>query len=95
MSQKGEIVEEKSIDDKSTYYRSANVNKAAPRWACVFSSYTACVGVALGAGAAGSLVSGPFGAAAGFTGGFACRYVFQTAVEKYGGKDAACKITTK
>lgn len=67
-------------------------NKAALKWACIFSSYLACLGVAAAAGAAGTLVSGPFGAAAGFAGGTACRYVFQTLVEKYGSKDQACKI---
>ncbi|MCQ9299530.1 hypothetical protein NQ043_00010 [Staphylococcus hyicus] len=91
----GKIVSEKTIDDLKSNYRSANVNKAALKWACIFSSYAACVGVAASVGAAGSLVSGPFGAAAGFAGGLACRVVFQTAVEKYGGKKAACKYLTR
>ncbi|MGX0297697.1 hypothetical protein [Staphylococcus epidermidis] len=86
----GDIVKENTaVDNGVTTYA---INKAALKWACIFSSYSACIGVSLGAGAAGSMVSGPFGAATGFAGGAACRYVFQTAVEKYGGKDAACKI---
>ncbi|MFW3528600.1 hypothetical protein [Staphylococcus caprae] len=48
--------------------------------------------MSLGAGAAGAMVSGPFGAATGFAGGASCRYIFQTAVEKFGGEDAACKV---
>lgn len=67
-------------------------NKAALKWACIFSSFLACVSISAAAGAAGALVSGPFGVATGFTGGAACRYVFQTLVEKYGSKDQACKI---
>lgn len=58
-------------------------NNAAIKWACIFSSYLACMAISAGVGAAGSLISGPFGAAA----GFACRYVFQTLVEKYGIKN--------
>lgn len=69
-----------------------DINKAAFKWACIFSSYVACASVAAAAGAAGAIVSGPFGAAAGFTGGFACRTLFQWAVTKYGSKDKACSI---
>ncbi|MEK4504347.1 hypothetical protein [Bacillus sp. FSL R12-0069] len=68
------------------------INRAALKWACIFSSYLACIGVAAAAGFGGALVSGPFGAAAGFAGGAACRYVFQTLVEKYGSKKQACKL---
>ena len=71
------------------------INNAAFKWACIFSSYVACAGVAAGAGAAGSLVSGPFGAAMGFAGGAACRYLFQTAVTKYGSKQKACSILAR
>ncbi|MCY7718442.1 hypothetical protein O3S73_019145 [Bacillus altitudinis] len=67
-------------------------NKAAIKWACIFSSYIACLSVSAAAGAGGALISGPFGLASGFAGGLACRYVFQTLVEKYGGKKAACKL---
>ncbi|MGN9866689.1 hypothetical protein [Bacillus swezeyi] len=67
-------------------------NRAALKWACIFSSYLACISTSIAAGAAGAIVSGPFGVATGFVGGNACRYVFQTLVEKYGGKKAACKI---
>ena len=69
-----------------------SINPAAFKWACIFSSYLACIGVSVAVGAAGALVSGPFGIAAGFAGGAACRYVFQTLVETYGSKDKACKI---
>ncbi|MEK4611500.1 hypothetical protein [Bacillus sp. FSL K6-0067] len=68
------------------------INKAAYKWACIFSSYLACIGVAAAAGAAGALVSGPFGATAGFAGGLACRMVFQTLVEKYGSKKKVCSL---
>lgn len=68
------------------------INRAALKWACIFSSYLACIGVAAGIGAAGALVSGPFGVASGFVGGHACRYVFRTLVEKYGSKKQACKV---
>lgn len=69
-----------------------DINKAAFKWACIFSSYVACASVAAAAGAAGAIVSGPFGAAAGFAGGMACRTLFQWAVTKYGSKDKACSI---
>ncbi|WP_241964989.1 hypothetical protein [Staphylococcus simulans] len=86
----GDIVNEsKAVDNGVTTYA---INKAALKWACIFSSYSACIGVSLGTGPAGAMVSGPFGAATGFAGGAACRYIFQTAVEKFGGKDAACKV---
>ncbi|MFW3591230.1 hypothetical protein ACN9U3_10295 [Staphylococcus caprae] len=89
-NQKGDIVKENTaVDNGTTTYA---INKAAFKWACIFSSYSACIGVSLGAGAAGSMVSGPFGAATGFAGGAACRYIFQTAVEKFGSKKAACKV---
>ncbi|HBI3769200.1 TPA: hypothetical protein K4452_002610 [Enterococcus faecalis] len=68
----------------------AAVNKIALGWACLFSSYIACVGASAGATAAGSLIGGPWGAAVGIGGGFACKYLFQHLIEKFGGKDAAC-----
>ncbi|MCS4485781.1 hypothetical protein [Staphylococcus americanisciuri] len=86
----GDIVNESTaVDNGVTTYA---INNAALKWACIFSSYSACIEVSLGAGAAGAMVSGPFGVATGFAGGAACRHIFQTAVEKYGGKDAACKL---
>lgn len=68
----------------------ATVNKLALGWACLFSSYLACVGASAAAGAAGSLIGGPWGTAVGIGGGAACKFVFQQLVEKFGGKDAAC-----
>ncbi|MGW9102927.1 hypothetical protein ACWGPZ_30015 [Priestia megaterium] len=93
LTPEGEMVadSDKSSDSDFTIM-SSKPNKAALKWACIFSSYIACIGVAAGVGAAGTLISGPFGAAAGFAGGAACRYVFQTLVEKYGSKGTACKI---
>lgn len=67
-----------------------SVNKIALGWACLFSSYIACVGASAGATAAGSLIGGPWGAAVGVAGGFACKYLFQHLIEKFGGKNAAC-----
>ncbi|TCI51886.1 hypothetical protein EVJ24_12180 [Exiguobacterium sp. SH1S21] len=61
-------------------------SNTAYKWACIFSSYVAC---AAAAGTIGFGVAGPFGAGAA---ALACRYVFQTLVEKYGSKKAACKI---
>lgn len=87
-----EINMEPQKQDGVQIMSSSGINKAAFKWACIFSSYIACISIAIAAGAAGSLVSGPFGAAAGFAGGAACRYLFQTAVDKYGSKDKACKI---
>lgn len=92
INQNGEVVKESTSQGDSTAFRSSGINKAAFKWACIFSSYVACVGVAGAAGAAGTLVSGPFGAAAGFAGGGACRYIFQTAVDKYGSKEKACSV---
>lgn len=92
INQNGEVVEENVAQGNGTAFRDSGINKAAFKWACIFSSEVACVGVAAGAGAAGSVVSGPFGAAAGFAGGSACKYIFRTAVEKYGSKDKACSI---
>lgn len=54
-----------AVDNGVTTYA---INKAALKWACIFSSYSACIGVSLGAGA---MVSGPFGTATGFAGGAA------------------------
>ena len=62
------------------------------KWACIFSSYMGCIGASLAAGAAGTLISGPVGTVTGALGGWACRYLFQTAVEQFGGKQAACKF---
>lgn len=56
------------------------------KWACIFSSRIACIAAA---GTLGFGVAGPFGATAAT---FACGYVFGTLVEKYGSKDAACKL---
>ncbi len=97
LDQNGNKVNEKVYDLNDNGYssfrsKSTGINKAAFKWACIFSSYLACMGVAGAIGAAGGLVSGPFGLAAGFVGGGACRYIFQTAVEKYGSKERACKI---
>lgn len=89
----GELIKEQTEDQSTNgVTREAGINKAAFKWACIFSSYVACVGVAGAAGAGGALVSGPFGAAAGFAGGAACRYIFQTAVDKYGSKEKACSV---
>ncbi|WP_017795149.1 hypothetical protein [Oceanobacillus kimchii] len=94
----GNVVKEETYMDRHPendgiqLLSSSGINKAAFKWACIFSSYIACLAVAAAAGAAGALVSGPFGVAAGFAGGNACRYLFQTAVDKYGGKDKACKV---
>lgn len=63
-----------------------SVDPVAFKWACIFSSYISC---AVAAGALGWVIGGPIGSAAA---AFACRYVFQTLVEKYGTKERACKI---
>jgi hypothetical protein len=91
----GEFVSEKISDGFANGIQSVSISKSAYAWACVFSSYMACIGVALAAEAAGTLVSGPFGTAAGFAGGAACRYLFKTAINKYGSKKKACQILTK
>jgi hypothetical protein len=90
-----EFVSEKISDCFANGIQSVSISKSAYAWACVFASYMACIGVALAAGAAGTLVSGPFGTAAGFAGGAACRYLFKTAINKYGSKKKACQILTK
>ncbi|WP_413364558.1 hypothetical protein [Lysinibacillus sp. 3P01SB] len=64
-------------------YSSSN---AVYKWACIFSSRIACIAAA---GTLGFGVAGPFGATAAT---LACGYVFGTLVEKYGSKEAACKI---
>lgn len=63
-----------------------STNNAVYKWACIFSSYVSC---AVAAGTLGFGIAGPFGATAAT---IACRYVFQTLVEKYGSKGAACKL---
>lgn len=96
IDQNGNIIKEKTFKDQEQdgvqTMASSGINEAAFKWACIFSSYMACISIALAAGAAGALVSGPFGVAAGFAGGQACRYIFQTAVEEFGSKDKACKV---
>lgn len=64
----------------------ASTSNTVYKWACIFSSRIACIAAA---GTLGFGIAGPFGATAAVV---ACGYVFGTLVEKYGSKDAACKI---
>lgn len=66
--------------------QSRSVSDSVYKWACIFSSRLACIAAA---GTLGFGVAGPFGATAAVA---ACSYVFGTLVEKYGSKNAACKI---
>ncbi|MBO3090935.1 hypothetical protein J5F27_03255 [Schleiferilactobacillus harbinensis] len=68
----------------------AAVNKLALGWACMFSSYMACIGASAAAGVLGTVTLGPISIAGATLGGVACRYVFQHLVQKLGGKGAAC-----
>lgn len=95
----GEIISntvvEKDEDKVSTRAALTKKQVFALKWACIFSSYIACVSVAGSVGVGVALISGPVGAITGGLAGWACRYLFQTAVEKYGGKQAACKVFSK
>lgn len=64
-------------------------------WACTFSSLLACktVGYAVGAsGILGGVVLGGLSISAGYIVSQACGFVFNTLVNKLGGKDAACGV---
>ncbi|MCZ3622055.1 hypothetical protein [Lactobacillus mulieris] len=75
------------------YTDRAKVNKIALGWACLFSSYLACMGASAAASAGGALIGGPWGATVGVIGGAACKVLFQQLVQRFGGKNAACSWT--
>lgn len=90
----GEIISNTVVDnDEDMVSTSAYTKKQvfALKWACIFSSYIACVAVAGSVGAGVTLISGPVGAISAGLAGWACRQLFQHAVEIYGGKQAACR----
>ncbi|MEJ7541240.1 hypothetical protein [Staphylococcus intermedius] len=94
-NQNGEIIKEQTAMDRDqTAFRSnlSGTQKAALKWACIFSSKVSCATAAAGVAAGGTLM-GPWGAViTGGTAASACELLFTTLVEKYGGKDAACSL---